>query len=179
MRHEDFEMKEPTTEQEILALHNLRRSDPRRYIQIANGWIRKNPRNADAYYGRHIAWSNLGELGRALDDINKSIELDSDPVSHFARARVYRRMGDHKKAIEDYERVKATHPVLSEEDWLSLLYKADSYARLGNEAAALACWKLLPNDIWTPGPNDAPPGNKTEIREELRRIAAEVRRKRV
>jgi hypothetical protein len=63
----------------------------------------------------------------------------------------------------------------SEADALGLLYKADSYARLGDEASALACCARLPDDFWTPGPNDAPPGYKTEIADELRRLAAEAR----
>jgi tetratricopeptide (TPR) repeat protein len=174
MKREEPAMKEPTTEQEVLALHELRSSDPLRYIQIANEWIRKKPHNADAYYGRHIAWKKLGELNRALDDINKSIELEPDPISYTSRAQVYRQMGDHKKAIEDYASVKSAHPTLWQENWLALLYQADSYAHLGNEYAALACWKLLPDDIWTPGPNGAPRGDKSEIRDELCRIAADA-----
>lgn len=168
-------MKEPTTEQELLVLHNLRRSDPQRYIQIATDWIRKNPRNADAYYGRHVAWRNLDQPNRALDDINRSIELEPDPISYISRAQVYRQIGDHRKALEDYSHVKSTQPVLWQEHWLALLYQADSYAHLGNLADALRCWELLPDNIWTPGPNGAPAGNKLEIQDALLRIAAEAR----
>ena len=78
-------MKKPTTEQEMAALHNLRRSDSQRYMQIADEWIGNDPSDADTYFGRHIAWRNLGELGRALDDINTSIKLEPDPISYISR----------------------------------------------------------------------------------------------
>jgi tetratricopeptide (TPR) repeat protein len=176
LRSEEAAMKKPTTEQEMSALHNLRRSDPQRYIQIADDWIGNDPSDADTYFGRHIAWRNLGELDRALDDINTSIKPEPDPISYISRAQVYRQMGQHQKAIEDYEGVRATHPILWQEDWLSLLYQADSYACIGNEPAALACWGLLPDDMWTPGPHGAPAGNKSQIADELSRIAAAARR---
>jgi len=169
-------MKKPATEQEMSALHNLRRSDPQHYIQTADEWIRNDRNDADAYFGRHIAWRNLGELDRALEDINKSIRLEPGPISCLSRAQVYGQMGQRQKAIEDYEGVRATHPILWQEDWLSLLYQADSYARIGNEPAALTCRGLLPDDIWTPGPRGAPAGNKRQIADELRRIAAAARR---
>jgi len=171
-------IKEPTTEEELLALHNLRESDPLRYIEIASDWIRNNPDNAYAYFGRHIAWLNLNNRDRALDDINTSIELESDPISRNSRAEVYREIGDHENAIEDYENVRLTHPILWQEDWLSRLYQADSYAHLGNLTDALKCWELLPDDICTPGPNGAPPGNKAEIACELCRVAASAQGKR-
>jgi len=58
-----------------------------------------------------------------------------------------------------------------------MLYQTDSYAHVGDEASALDCCARLPDDFWTPGIDDAPAGNKAEIADELRRIAAEARRK--
>jgi hypothetical protein len=60
-----------------------------------------------------------------------------------------------------------------------LLYQADAHARLGNEAAALACCARLPDDFWTPGMNNTPSGGKAEIAQKLRQIAADARRRRV
>jgi hypothetical protein len=59
----------------------------------------------------------------------------------------------------------------------SLLYQADTHARLGNETAALACCARLPEDFWTPGIDGAPGGGKADIADALRRIAADARRK--
>jgi Tfp pilus assembly protein PilF len=95
-------MNKPETEEELLADHKLQRSDPRRYIQIANEWIRKNPRKANGYFRRHFAWLQLGEPQKALDDINKAIAIEPDQVSVHRRAKVYRKMGEHRKAYRRF-----------------------------------------------------------------------------
>jgi tetratricopeptide (TPR) repeat protein len=169
-------MKEPETEEELQALHDLQRSDPQRYLQIVSGWIRQNPRNAGAYFRRHFGWLQLGEPQRALDDMNEAIALKPDAVSFHRRAIVHRKMGQHQKAIEDFTRAAATDSGQWHNDALDLLYQADSHARLGDEATALACCARLPDDFWTPGLNGAPSGNKAEIASQLRRAAAEARR---
>jgi hypothetical protein len=66
-------MKEPTTPEETLALSKLRRTDPQAYLKVVNEWIRENPKNDNAYFGRHFAWMDLSEPQRALDDMNKVI----------------------------------------------------------------------------------------------------------
>lgn len=168
-------MKHPTTEDEILAFHKLCQADTEKYLQITNEWIHDNPNDADAYFSRHYAWLKIGMLDRALDDINIAVELDPSEVVRTCRAQVHRKMGNYKKALEDYEYIQRQNPELWREDWFSLLYQADSYARLGNLTSALWCWELLPDDFWTPGMNDAPAGNRMEIQEELMRISAAAR----
>jgi tetratricopeptide (TPR) repeat protein len=74
-------MKEPTTPEEVMVLHKLLRTDPRRYLQIVNGWIHENPANSHAYFDRHLAWMKLGDSQRALEDLNKVIQLDPEPRS--------------------------------------------------------------------------------------------------
>jgi hypothetical protein len=49
---------------------------------------------------------------------------------------------------------------------------------LRDEASALDCCARLPDNFWTPGLDGAPAGGKAEIADELRRIAADARRKR-
>jgi tetratricopeptide (TPR) repeat protein len=172
------EMKEPTTAEELRALHDILRVDPQRYLRIVNGWIEQNPQNSHAYFSRHSGWMSIGELQRALADLNKVIELRRQPgaMSFMARGEVYRHLGQHKKALEDFDRAETIDPA----DWqhgivFGLLYQADSHARLGNEAAALNCCARLPDDFWTPGLNGAPSGNKAEVAEKLRGIAAAAR----
>ena len=87
-------MKEPTTPEEIKRLHDLLRSDTERYLQIVNGWIAENPANSHGYFDRHFAWMHLGEPGRAIDDLNKVIELNPAPVSLLSRGEVYRHLGN-------------------------------------------------------------------------------------
>jgi hypothetical protein len=69
-------MQEPNTPEEIFDLHELRRADPRRYLETVNEWLKENPRNFRAYFRRHFVWSDLGEPRRALDDLDKVVELN-------------------------------------------------------------------------------------------------------
>ena len=145
-------VKEPTTPEETLALHKILRSDPQRYLRIVNCWIQENPANSNAYFDRHFVWMKIGEPRRALEDLNKVIELKPDMVSFQSRGEVYRHLGEYEKALEDFNRGEAINPNEWEKDIVfGLLYQADCHARLGDEAAALAYCVRLPDDFWTPG----------------------------
>ena len=172
-------MKEPATAEEVKVLHNLLRSDPRHYLQIVNKWIEENPRNSHAYFDRHMAWMKLGEPQRALADLDMAIQLDPKPVAFWSRGDVYRHIGEYEKALEDLNRAEAINPARWKEDAFGLVSQADCHARLGNEAAALACCERLPDDFWTGSIEGAPGGSKAEIADKLRRIAAAARARRV
>lgn len=176
-RERDQPMKEPRTPAETLALHKILRSDPQRYLRIVNEWIEDNPENPHAYFDRHFAWMKIGEPLRALGDLNKVIELKPDMVSFMSRGEVYRHLGEYGKALEDFDRGEAIDPIEWHGTAFGPFYQADTYARLGNESAALACCARLPDDFRTPGIHGAPAGGKAEIADALRRIAAEARRK--
>jgi len=180
MSNETESVKEPTTADELLAMHKMLRSDPQRYLRIVNEWINKNPANSHAYFDRHFAWMQMDEPRRALEDLNTAIGLKSepDPMSFWSRGLVYRHLGEYEKALEDFDRGEAINPKRWEEDIVfGLLYQADTHARLGNEASALAYCARLPDDFWTPGVYGAPGGGKADIADKLRRIAADARRK--
>lgn len=173
-------MKEPKSPEEVMVLHKLLRSDPQSYLRIVNNWIDENPTNSHAYFDRHFAWMQMGEPRRALEDLNKVIEIDrdSDPMSFLSRGEVHRHLGEYEKALEDFNRGEVMNPKQWEEDIVfGLLYQADCHARLGNESAALSCCARLPEDFWTPGLGGAPAGNKTDIADKLHRIASDARRK--
>jgi tetratricopeptide (TPR) repeat protein len=171
-------MKEPTTPEETLALHNVLRSDPQRYLQIVNNWINKNPNNSLAYFDRHFAWMKIGKPQLALDDLNTVVQLDPDVSAFFSRGLVHRHLGQYEKALADFDRGEAIDPKQWEDDVFGLYYQADTHARLGNETEALAHCARLPGDFWTPGVHGAPRGRKSEIADELRRRAEEARRER-
>jgi tetratricopeptide (TPR) repeat protein len=173
-------MKEPTSPEEVMILHKLLRSDPQSYLRIVNDWIHQNPTNSRAYFDRHFAWMHIGEPQRALEDLNKAIELKPDLASLLSRGEVYRHLGEYEKALEDFDRGEAMNPKQWEEDIVfGLLYQADCHARLGDEAVALACCARLPDDFWTPGLAGAPSGDKAEVADKLRLTAAHARRKRL
>ncbi len=171
-------MQEPTTPEEMLTLHELCRSDPQRYLQIVNGWLRQNPQNSHAYFSRHFAWMRMGDPRRALEDLNKVIELAPSPAAYCARGRVLRHLGEYENAVADFHRGEAIDPKEWQDAAITLLYEADAHARLGREAQALDCCARLPDDFWTPGLDGAPAGGKAEIAAELRRIAGDARRER-
>jgi tetratricopeptide (TPR) repeat protein len=159
-------MKEPTSPEELLSLHQLRRAQPQRFLEIVNEWLRQNPRNADAYFGRHFVWTDLGESRRALDDLNQVIDLAPTQGAFCARGIVHRQLGEHEAALADFQRGEAIDPQEWKDAWITLLYEADSHARLGNEARALDCCARLPDNFWTPGLDGAPAGTKAEVAEE-------------
>jgi tetratricopeptide (TPR) repeat protein len=172
-------IKEPTTPEETLALHKILRSDPQRYLRIVNEWLDENPTNSRAYFDRHFAWMKIGEPRRAIEDLNKVVELDPGMAAFFARALVHRHLGQYEQARKDFDRGEAIDPKQWEDDVFGLFYQADTHARLGDGATALAYCARLPDDFWTPGVYGAPGGGKAEIADKLRRVAADARGKRV
>ncbi len=170
-------MREPTTPQKVLDLHRIRRSDPQRYLQIVNEWIRENPSNHNALFNRYQGWMEIGEPQRAIEDLNKVIELKPSQEAFLCRGNVNRYLGEYQKAIEDFARGEGIDSAEWQDDIvIGLLYQADCHAQLGHEDTALAYCARLPEDFWTPGIGGAPAGDKAEIADELRRIAARARR---
>ena len=89
----------------------------------------------------------LGEPQRALDDLDVVIQLNPQPVAFWSRGEVYRLIGEYEKALEDFDRAEQIDPAQWTEDAFGLLVQADCHARLGNEAAALACCARLHDDF--------------------------------
>jgi hypothetical protein len=86
----------------------------------------------------------IGEPRRAIEDLNKALELDQEPVAFCSRGEVYRHLGEYEKALEDFHRGEAIDPAEWKDAAFGLLYQADCHARLGHEAEALACCARLP-----------------------------------
>ena len=85
----------------------------------------------------------LGEQRRALDDLDKVIELaPSQPHFFFARGMVHRRLGEHDNALADFARGEA----MNKKEWQDA-----AVTLLGDEANALDCCGRLPEKFWTPG----------------------------
>jgi tetratricopeptide (TPR) repeat protein len=170
-------MKSPETPEELLAEHKLLRSDPETYLQIQSDRLRENPRNAEAYFARHYGWMEVGEPQRALEDLDKSIEIEPKQIAWLYRGHVHRHLGEYQNALDDFQHGESIDPEQWDDIW-GPLYQADCHARLGNEKKSLEYWARLPEDFWDPGVYDVPAGNKTEIAEGLRRLAAIARQMR-
>jgi tetratricopeptide (TPR) repeat protein len=172
-------MEERTLPEGVFDLSGMLESDPEGLVEMMNELIRENPDSPHYHWDRHLAWMALGDPWRALDDINKSIKFGTDPWTYMWRGEVYRYLGDYVAALEDYARIEAEGLLSSDTVGNWLLCQADCHARLGDEAAALACCARMPDDFVNTDMKNAPAGDKEDIAAELRRLAAEARRMRM
>lgn len=150
--------------------------DPRRYLAEAEDQVRKSPDDPSAYHERHIAWDLLGRKDLALKDLDTAVALRPSWGLHEDRAVILRQLGRYREALQALNRAEAMNP----EDWaggFGLLFRADTHARLGDEAAALADCARLPDDHWTPGFFGAPGGDKQQVITEIKRRAAIARQR--
>jgi tetratricopeptide (TPR) repeat protein len=162
------------TDEDIDREFHLRLTDPAKFLELTNKLVAQHPADPHAYYCRHIAWDRFGSPERALDDLDKSLELEDRYVTHTAKGRLLHGMGRYEEAIASWGHSQQMEPELWPYEF-GPLFRADCYARLGNEAAALADCETLPDDHWTPGLYGAPAGNKQQVAAELRRRAAAAR----
>jgi formylglycine-generating enzyme required for sulfatase activity/tRNA A37 threonylcarbamoyladenosine biosynthesis protein TsaE len=73
--------------------------------------IKINPNDKVAYNNRGVAYYNLKEYQKALNDFNKAIELDCNFKSAYLnRGSSCFNMKDYKKAIEDYDKAILLDP---------------------------------------------------------------------
>jgi tetratricopeptide (TPR) repeat protein len=162
------------THDDIDRQFHLLRTDPEKFLELTNQLVEQHPDDAHAYFARHQAWKRLGQLDLALADVDKSLSLKDRHSAHDARGLVLHGLGRYREAIDAYDRSERLDPT----QWkggFGPLFRADCYARLGQEAAALADCDTMPDDHWTPGLFGAPAGDKQEVAAELRRRAAAAR----
>lgn len=152
----------------------LLHADPQKYLELVERYIQQNPSDPHGYFARHQAWMRLDKPELALEDLNRELDLVVKESVFECRGEVHRYMGRYEEAVGDFNRAET----LDREEWeggFGLLFRADCQARLGNEAAALADCLRLPDNHWTPGHFNLPPGNKEEVADWLRRMAAWAR----
>jgi len=164
-------MADDITQGDLDREFHLRRTDPKKFLELMNKRVEQHPDDANAYFARHQAWSRIDRLDLALADLDRSLALEDHFVTHRAKGRVLHGMGRYAEAIASLNRCERMEP----ESWveaLGPLIRADCHARLGDEAAALVDCATLPDDHWTPGMFGLPAGTKHEVAVELRRRAA-------
>lgn len=64
-----------------------------------------NPRNGEVLTARGIIYRNRRELSKAIDEFSKVIELRHDTDAYYERAQAYEAIGEHAKAIADFDKV--------------------------------------------------------------------------
>ena|SRR5579862_557624 len=153
---------------------DLLKSNPVEYLRLANEVVRQHPRDPNAYFSRHHAWTELGKPELALADLDRSLELERHGVTYAARGLLLHGLGRFREAIDDFNASQA----MDEGDWMGCfghLYRADCYARLGEVERALADCAMLREDHWTPGPFGLPKGSKSDVIAQIKYIAAVAR----
>lgn len=162
------------THEYLMEHFHLLRTDPKAFLGLAEELVCSNPEDPAGYFSRYQAWYELGRKDLALTDLNKTLSLEEHWINYESRGVLLRDFGRYREAIQDFDRAEAT----DSEGWsggFGCLYRAECYARLGNEAAALADCARLGDDHWTPGPFGAPAGNKAQVIAEIHRLVAQAR----
>jgi tetratricopeptide (TPR) repeat protein len=157
---------------------DLLRYEPEKYLAMAEELVRTDPDSPDGYWSRYQARARLQQYELALADLNKVLSLEEKWIIYESRGNVLRALGRYQDALEDFNRAEALDPA----DWgggFGHLFRADCYARLGNEKAALEDCAALRDDHWTPGLLGAPAGDKIQVTAEIRRLVAKARRPRL
>jgi tetratricopeptide (TPR) repeat protein len=80
-----------------------------RALADQNESIRLDPKEAHSYYARGTIYRDKGELRRAIEDYNRSLELKRDPLVLSFRGIAWFGLGEFDRAIADFtENLKAT-----------------------------------------------------------------------
>ena len=65
----------------------------------------------EAYYGRALAYGQMDEHARSIEDYNRISSLDPDfSAAYFNRALAYEFMGDMDRATREYATLYALDP---------------------------------------------------------------------
>jgi len=78
-------------------------TDPKKAIEYLNEAIRLDPDYANAYHSRGVAYANLGQYQRTIEDCSEAIRLKPTDVAltYGNRGNAYGRLGQYQRTIED------------------------------------------------------------------------------
>lgn len=102
-------------------------------------FLEANPDDAEALRLRGQAYASMSDMDKALADMNRSIELESDNhEGYFALAIIYLREEEYQKSVDALERSIETYEPEDEEDDMpysqGYLTKAIAHEELGKQA---------------------------------------------
>jgi tetratricopeptide (TPR) repeat protein len=110
-------------------------TDTNRAIADHTAAIRKDPKNANAYYNRGNAYSDKGDTDRAIADYTAAIRLNPTYANaYYNRGNGYSNKGDTDRAIADYTEVIRLEPTYAN----AYYNRGNGYSSKGDMDRAIA-----------------------------------------
>jgi tetratricopeptide (TPR) repeat protein len=94
--------------------------------------ISRDPKLTHAYTLRGMAFRQMGNIPKSLEDFNRAVELSPGMDTLFQRATSYQAAGEHAKAIADLDQVINIFPTSP----MGYLARAKSREAIGDQAGA-------------------------------------------
>ena len=112
-----------------------KRSNVQGTIAACTEAIRQNPKSAEIYYSRALAYWQTDDFDKVVTDCTQAIELNSKMgVAYLLRAVAYGERGQFDRAIADYSEAIRIKP----QDAIAYNNRSCAYSRKGQTAKALA-----------------------------------------
>jgi tetratricopeptide (TPR) repeat protein len=117
------------------------------YLKFLDVFIMKEPNFAEAYNNRGVAYDELNQHERAIEDYRKAIELNPNYAGAYSnRGVAYDELNQHERAIEDYNNAIELNPNYAE----AYYNRGNAYAELNQQERAIEDYRkaieLNPND---------------------------------
>ncbi len=103
-------MNDTVTHADIDRLFHLLRTDPQKFMALANKLVEQHPTDRKAYFSRHWAWAHLDRSDLALADLDKSLALEDNFVTHRVKGRLLHSIGCYEEAIASLDRCERMEP---------------------------------------------------------------------
>ncbi|MBN1275946.1 MAG: DUF898 family protein [Deltaproteobacteria bacterium] len=109
--------------------------------------IKKEPRNADAFYNRGRLYAAKGEIPQAIKDYSQALEIDDKNVdSFYNRGLLYAEMERYEEAIKDFDSAIKLDPRAAD----AYCNRGNAHYLMGRTDAAIVDYsealKIKPND---------------------------------
>jgi tetratricopeptide (TPR) repeat protein len=101
-------------------------------INDSNHALEIDPKLAAAYNLRATVERAQGDLNKALADFTRALELYPDLDNYYQRGATYQLMGEHQKAIKDFDEAVAFSPYSAQ----AYFARAESKRAIGDEQGA-------------------------------------------
>jgi tetratricopeptide (TPR) repeat protein len=115
-------------------------TDPMKAIEYLNKAIKLRPDFTDAYMVRGLAYADLGQQERAVEDFTKAIRLKPNAILYNLRGLAYGNQGQYQLAITDYNEAIRLQPDFADAYFRrGLCYFTQDNNGLGCHDAQKAC----------------------------------------